>query len=313
MMYNKLLCIRLKNFRCYRLYDLNHPHESIIVQKYQQNWTHISGPNGSGKTSVLEAISLLVPGRGIRNADSIDLRFMDDKDEWKVAIEFNERILTVEPHNNGRKITDSTGQRRWYQDIAVFWITPQSAMKFFTSKAERRHCLDKWIGSSSVAYRRALSRYNKAYICWSKSCKDAPNVSTTFEKILNEEGEIITALRGQWLQQLPTIYPLIRVDIECDPKEELDWKSARRIGIANGPHRADLRLIGHKDHKTASTGEQKLLLFTLVHNILKMHNAELKLLLLDDWSENFDTKNRIFIKERILESTDIQVLSSGIV
>jgi len=33
----------------------------------------IHGKNGAGKTNILEAISLLAPGRGIRNAKSNDI------------------------------------------------------------------------------------------------------------------------------------------------------------------------------------------------------------------------------------------------
>jgi DNA replication and repair protein RecF len=50
------------------------------------------GPNGSGKTNLLEAVSLLVPGRGLRGARNADLARRDGNGGWAVA----GRLLTVE-------------------------------------------------------------------------------------------------------------------------------------------------------------------------------------------------------------------------
>src|SRR6195952_6159377 len=43
------------------------------------------GPNGSGKTNLLEAISLLVPGRGLRGARAHELPRRDGSGNWAVA------------------------------------------------------------------------------------------------------------------------------------------------------------------------------------------------------------------------------------
>src|SRR6478735_3485048 len=46
------------------------------------------GPNGSGKTNLLEAVSLLVPGRGLRGARNVDLRRHGAEGPWAVAGRF---------------------------------------------------------------------------------------------------------------------------------------------------------------------------------------------------------------------------------
>ncbi len=43
-------------------------HASRLVLEPAATITVISGPNGSGKTNLLEAVSLLAPGRGLRHA-----------------------------------------------------------------------------------------------------------------------------------------------------------------------------------------------------------------------------------------------------
>src|SRR5947209_14927977 len=45
----------------------------------------LHGPNGSGKTNLLEALSLLVPGRGLRGARNADLPRQDGPGGWAVA------------------------------------------------------------------------------------------------------------------------------------------------------------------------------------------------------------------------------------
>ena len=51
--------LRLSNFRCYDSARLDDLSSGMIV---------LSGANGAGKTNVLEAVSLLSPGRGLRGA-----------------------------------------------------------------------------------------------------------------------------------------------------------------------------------------------------------------------------------------------------
>ena len=44
------------------------------------------GANGSGKTNLVEAISLLVPGRGLRRAALTDLQDRAVSEPWAVAV-----------------------------------------------------------------------------------------------------------------------------------------------------------------------------------------------------------------------------------
>src|SRR4051794_37136042 len=47
------------------------------------------GPNGSGKTNLLEAVSLLVPGRGLRGARGAELARRGGSGTWAVAGRFS--------------------------------------------------------------------------------------------------------------------------------------------------------------------------------------------------------------------------------
>src|SRR3981189_2634759 len=43
------------------------------------------GPNGSGKTNLIEAISFLAPGRGLRRATLEDVAFSEGDGSWAVS------------------------------------------------------------------------------------------------------------------------------------------------------------------------------------------------------------------------------------
>src|ERR1700733_4920825 len=60
----QLLRLSLTDFRTY----------ATLSWRPRARITVLFGPNGRGKTNLLEAVSLLVPGRGLRSARTADLR-----------------------------------------------------------------------------------------------------------------------------------------------------------------------------------------------------------------------------------------------
>ena len=73
--------LTLSNFRCYDFQRLDLDPGPVVL----------SGANGAGKTNILEALSLLAPGRGMRRAKAVELARRDegcDEDSgrpWGVA------------------------------------------------------------------------------------------------------------------------------------------------------------------------------------------------------------------------------------
>ena len=66
--------LRLRKFRS---------HENLEL-KFDSNFIFFSGPNGIGKTNILEAISLFSPGRGLRFASIDELRSDSGSGNWNV-------------------------------------------------------------------------------------------------------------------------------------------------------------------------------------------------------------------------------------
>src|SRR5436305_4306397 len=69
--------LSLTNFRSYRSARIEVGDGPVVLV----------GPNGAGKPNLIEAISLLAPGRGLRRASLEDLAFAEGDGSWGVAAE----------------------------------------------------------------------------------------------------------------------------------------------------------------------------------------------------------------------------------
>src|SRR5262249_58190430 len=69
--------LTLTNFRSYRAAQLEVGPGAVVL----------TGANGAGKTNLIEAISFLAPGRGLRRATLEDVAFAEGDGSWAVVAE----------------------------------------------------------------------------------------------------------------------------------------------------------------------------------------------------------------------------------
>src|SRR6188472_3714771 len=69
--------LSLTNFRSYHAASLDIASNLIVL----------TGRNGAGKTNLIEAISLLAPGRGLRRATLEEVAFAEGNGSWAVSAE----------------------------------------------------------------------------------------------------------------------------------------------------------------------------------------------------------------------------------
>ena len=184
--------LKLDHFRNYQQADLA-IHAGQLV---------IFGDNGAGKTNLLEAVSLLSPGRGMRRAKShhlaysaivhdgpspnpgqsdasdlnwsASLKLANERSNWAVAAtletldsSLNIGTGVVQTAKQGNRIMRLEGVTVSQADIgahlAVSWLTPQMNGIFLDSPTVRRRFLDRLVIAFDPAHIGRMSRYEKAF------------------------------------------------------------------------------------------------------------------------------------------------------
>lgn len=161
--------INLTYFRNYETLRLEPAGASMVV---------LTGANGAGKTNILEAVSLLAPGRGLRGAALDDIRNQAATafDPWAVAAEIElpsgekTKVGTgLAPARTGdskRRIVridgkDAKAQTDLAQLFSAVWLTPQMDRIFVEGGGVRRKFLDRLVFALDPAHATHLNRYEK--------------------------------------------------------------------------------------------------------------------------------------------------------
>lgn len=143
----------------------------------------VTGENGAGKTNLLEAISLLGPGRGLRGARAAELACRDAAGTalhaalpWAVAGRFEGPwggfdIGTGTPEDGAidRRAVRLDGtalkSRAELADrVAAVWLTPQMDRLFQDAASERRRFLDRLVWALEPHHAREVAAYENAMV-----------------------------------------------------------------------------------------------------------------------------------------------------
>ena len=175
--------LNLINFRCY---------EKLSV-KVDKGPVVLTGPNGSGKTNILEAISYLVPGRGLRGAKYTDLTFtslsaksdvsqpmkelrrhIDNPLKWAISgkICFNGLFTdigtgleqTSEVNLKTRRVVKIDGKNCGSQSalghhLSALWVTPSMDRLFAEGAAGRRRFVDRLVVGLDPEHAARVTEY----------------------------------------------------------------------------------------------------------------------------------------------------------
>jgi DNA replication and repair protein RecF len=235
--------IRLTDFRNYRQLRLDCGPEPVVLV----------GANGAGKTNLLEALSFLVPGRGLRRARLDEVAHRPRGGEsaaasWAVAavLDTPEGRLAVgtglePPRTDGglpRRAVRIDGrpassQTALGQHVAAVWLTPQQDRLFMDGPGERRRFLDRLVTALHPEHAGDVAAYENAVRQRSRLLGEGnrdPHWFTALEDTMARHGVALAAARADTVQRLD---------------------AAARLGVGPFP-RASLSMIGEVDGWIAS-------------------------------------------------------------
>lgn len=139
--------IKLTNYRNFSSTNLS----------FSSKLVSLVGVNGIGKTNILEAISLLSPGKGLRNNKLDEIQNYNKHsylNGWGVKINFHHRdhisyqfVTSKTPENKNRTIYVNDNKLSKQQDLTkylnIIWLTPADDALFLDSKSNRRKFFDR--------------------------------------------------------------------------------------------------------------------------------------------------------------------------
>ena len=162
-----LLSLTLTDFRSYERATLRSDGRSV----------YLFGANGAGKTNLLEAVSLLSPGKGLRGSSLVEVgrRLPGEATgrAWAVAAEVEAgedepvRLGTgVELAGAARRIVRVEGETvppgRLSDHIRPIWLTPAQDRLFLEAASERRRFFDRLVFAGEPVHASHANAYDKA-------------------------------------------------------------------------------------------------------------------------------------------------------
>ncbi|HEX6603653.1 MAG TPA: AAA family ATPase, partial [Sphingomicrobium sp.] len=111
----------------------------------------LSGENGAGKTNVMEAVSLLSPGRGLRGAPLGEMGRIGGDGGFAVAARLGDTdigtgTLASAPERRQVRINGAPASVNALGEwLAVLWLTPAMDRLFSGSAGDRRRFLDRLV------------------------------------------------------------------------------------------------------------------------------------------------------------------------
>ena len=289
----------------------------------------LTGDNGAGKTNVLEAVSLLAPGRGLRGATLGEMARKGGAGGFTVSarlgdIDLGTGTLATAPERRIVRVQGATASATALGDwLSIVWLTPAQDRLFSEVPGERRRFLDRLVLALDPGHAHHATRYEAAMRQRNRLLADErpdPDWLGALETAMADHGTAIADARAALVSELSARIAaepasvFARADLALtgwdsgDLARDLARSRARDAAAGRtlvGPHRQDLAVthLGKGQPAAASsTGEQKALLLGIVlshADLVASTAARRPVLLLDEVAAHLDPSRRAALFKRL--------------
>ena len=203
----------LSDFRNYRALHLEVDPTPVVL----------TGANGAGKTNLLEALSFLAPGRGLRRAALGEIARETDHGAasmWAVAARVDTRdgpVVLGSGVENGEPDTQhnrrivridgapARGQAAFAEHLSVVWLTPEMDRLFQDGASGRRRFIDRMVFGFDPEHASRLAAYEQALRGRQRLLRDNvddPAWLSVLEETMAASGVALAAARRETVVKL---------------------------------------------------------------------------------------------------------------
>jgi DNA replication and repair protein RecF len=192
--------LSLTNFRSYHAAQVELDRAGPVV---------VTGANGAGKTNLIEAISLLAPGRGLRRATLEELAFSEGNGAWAVSAELEGMLglatlgtgidppagEDAAPSRQARIDRESAGSAAAFADhLRVVWLTPAMDRLFNGPASERRRFLDRLVLAVDAQHGSRVNGLERSLRSRNRLLEDATSDPHWLDAVEHETAEMAVAV-----------------------------------------------------------------------------------------------------------------------
>ncbi len=327
-------------------------HENIRVE-FSPGLNVIWGENGSGKTSILEAIYTLSLGRSFRTSKRQQM-IKKDKDHFRIqgqfsSMEIPSTVSMSQLTDGRRKITVNKESLKSFKELVgknpVVLLSPEEQVITTGVPSERRRFFDKLFSVSSHEYLLELSEYNKilkqrnAALSQVRENRQPASVIDPWNEPLAEKAEILWNMRkelwslfskhleevveklqdenvvlaGQYLPENPATKDDIVQRFKDQEKRDIILQKT-----TSGPHKDayDFTFNGENIRQFGSQGEHKLSLILIKlaeFRFMEDTNENTPIILLDDVLAKLDFKRSEYVMTMLEKNVQTIITTTNIV
>jgi len=212
--FDQIKSLKLINFRSHSDFSLSLSGKPLAI----------IGDNGAGKTNILEAISLLSPGRGIRNSKFSEMVKDDNSMPW--GVNFNilsngknyEVSSGLRDNQKGRDIKINSkkvsGSSALPEIILLSWLTPSMDQIFNETPSYRRRFIDRLCAVYEKNHTKNIKIYEKLMAERNSSFKSKVLDNVWLDALENQMSDVSIAIADTRLTFISDLNKVLEANLD---------------------------------------------------------------------------------------------------